>query len=146
MTEAKRIRKPKDKFQVGDRINVTSPRSKHHNRTGTISSLGMRRLTVHFDDHLPGSFVDYAHATKDDGEQAPTERTNNRTVLAPTTSNEVDEIGRLLEHLAFTAAAIVSSAGRGTKREQQLASRFHSCFDAQCTVLGEIARTPSDGE
>jgi hypothetical protein len=146
MTEAKRVRKPKDKFQVGDRINVTSPRSKHHNRTGTISSLGMRRLTVHFDDHLPGSFVDYAHATKDDGEQAPTERTNNRTALAPTTSNEVDEIGRLLEHLAFTAAAIVSSAGRGTKREQQLASRFHSCFDAQRTILGEIARTLSDGE
>jgi hypothetical protein len=151
MVQQKPIRRPRDKFKVGDYINVSSSRSKHYNRTGTITSLGLRRITVSFDDRLPGSYVDYSHASKIDQQPSDTasdETEKDKEPEAPTSSKLPDETARLLEHLAFTAAAIVSSTGSKSKRGQELQRFFHASFKAQCSVLGELsdAHTPHDGE
>jgi hypothetical protein len=135
-------RKPKDKFSVHDQINVTSKKSKHFGRNGTITSLGLRRITVEFDDNLPGKYVDYSHATRIAADLTSGEETTHKT------TGEVDEISRLLEHLAFTAAATISSTGKGSERSVNLTAHFNRCLRAQLEVFGQVTdvRASTDGE
>jgi hypothetical protein len=51
-----------DMFVVGDHILVHSNLSTHQGRFGTITHLGHRRLSITFEDRLPGSYVDYKDA------------------------------------------------------------------------------------
>jgi hypothetical protein len=140
-------KKPKDKFSVGDRMEVTSKRSKHFGRTGMIVSLGLRRITVEFEDDAPGNYVDYSHATKIALDN--TSRKETTTVVhARHVTNGVDEISNLLEHLAFTTAATISSTGRNTPRSNELTAHFERCLRAQLDVFGKVTdvRPSSDGE
>jgi hypothetical protein len=125
------------------RISVTSERPKHFGRNGTITSLGLRRITVEFDYNLPGKYVNYSHATRIAADLTSGEETTHKT------TGEVDEISRLLEHLAFsTAAATISSTGKDSERSVKLAAHFDRCLRAQLEVFGQVANvhTSTDGE
>jgi hypothetical protein len=132
-------KKPRDKFLLQDRIAVTSKRSKNFGRTGTVISLGLRRITVDFDDELPGKYVDYSHATTIETNDVPREQ----SIQTDNSDKDTDEISRLLEHLAFTTAITISSTGRHNKRSAELTAHFDKCLRAQLAVFGQPS---TDGE
>ena len=105
-------RKPQELFAVGNRISVTSARSKHYARTAVIDKVRTRRLTVSFEDGKPGKYVDYQEViklepTKHTSEQGMEEPSSNTTTQNKKT-NDTTKITRLLEHMAFTSATLIS--------------------------------------
>jgi hypothetical protein len=56
------VMRPNEIFKVGDRILVHGNLSPHQGRKAVIRAVGNRRLTVRFEDGLPGTFIDYKAA------------------------------------------------------------------------------------
>ena len=131
-----KARKTRDTFKVGDRIQVINTGSKHYDRKASIVKVGNRRLTVSFDrdDPRPGMYVDFDDArklgivrTQDTSTPAVDMHNSHATGLTDTTSERDDDLGeltRLLEHLAFTSATLISSRFDDPERMESLMLSF----------------------
>jgi hypothetical protein len=104
--------RPEGVFHLWDHIKVVYRRSKHYGRTATIIKVGNPRLTVRFDDGLPGSFVDikYARLIPEHEEQGDTTILDNtRHNLVPAVSvdngdDDEDVLVKMFHRLAVETA------------------------------------------
>jgi hypothetical protein len=109
-------------WRVGQRIRVTCSRSKHYGRYGVVTNVYRTRLGVSFEDGRSGKFCDKSRAAIVDAPPAPG---LERMVVEPDDGeDEVTELSRLLEHMAFTAATLISSHGDDTARVEQTLNEF----------------------
>jgi hypothetical protein len=104
-------------FRLNDHIKVIYRRSKHYGRTGIITKLRNPRLTIRFDDGLPGSFVDvkYARLIPEHEEQEDTSATNNmHHNLVPTVSvdngNDNEDVLVTMFHRLAVQTAVTALA------------------------------------
>lgn len=114
--------RPRDKFKVGDYIevqNIYSKASKHAGQKATIKRVGLlSKLTVRFDDpQHKGSYVDYRDAVKVGRQEVPSSISPEHAENA-----EVNDIGELLTQLSITTAIAIGNIG-GTSTERKKISR-----------------------
>jgi hypothetical protein len=114
-------------WSIGQRIKVTCERSKHHGRYAMVTRVNHKKLSVVFEDGQPGQFVDKEHATL-----APVRTINSgnrmgrRNNNSQDNDNEVSEVTRILEQLAFTAATLISADYQDTERTERALDAFQS--------------------
>jgi hypothetical protein len=94
-----------DTWEIGQRIRVTCRNSKHFGRYGIITDVYRWRLGIRFEDGRPGKFVDKIRAVIVGNMPQPQEA----TMQTENMEDNVGELTRLLEHMAFTAATLISS-------------------------------------
>jgi hypothetical protein len=123
------VRENNHGWRIGQLIQVTCLNSRHFGRCGVITQVCNVRLRVAFEDGEPGSFVAKSRASLV-AELPRAARTARRPWERPwEVESDEDEDGatdqsQLLEHLAFTAAALISSHGDDAARIRRTLNKF----------------------
>jgi hypothetical protein len=123
-------------FRVGDHIEVVYPKSKHFGKTGVVIKVGDPRLSVRFDNGLPGTFVDvaYARLIAERGGHNETHQVNNiHPMETPAVSGDeeddddyvlVEMFDRLAVQTAITALADANNMADVERAINEQASRI----------------------
>jgi hypothetical protein len=116
----------RDGWFVGERVQVTCRESKHYRRYGTVTKVHRVRLEVKFEDEGPGMYVDKIRASpaplrrirpnRRNTPSSPNERVVIEASPMQHDNNDVSELTRILEHLAFTAASLILSEADDNER------------------------------
>jgi hypothetical protein len=121
MVRPDRARAPADVFNINDHVKCKNSRSKHYGHSGQVIGMGRTRLHIAFDNGHVGKFINWRDA-----------ELVRRPIQAnvPTVSTEAvntDDLGlltTLLEHMAFTAATVISSDHGDPLRMENLLASF----------------------
>jgi hypothetical protein len=135
-----RAQAPADAFNINDHVKCKSPRSRHYGHTGRVTGMGKARLVVQFDNGHIGQFIDWRDAELIRRPIQPIVPAAS-TEAIDTDGKDIEQITTLLEHMAFTAATVISSdLGNSRRMENLLAS-----FDRQVRIhANSLASTRHD--
>jgi hypothetical protein len=140
MSRSTRPRFPGDVFNINDHVKCTNPRSKHYGHTGYVTGMGKTRLNVTFDNGHIGTYLDWRdaalHATDDEHNVTP----RITTTLVHQEGDDVAHLTGLLEHMAFTAASIISSSHDDSPRMEQLLTSFERSVRTHAVTLSTSRR------
>jgi hypothetical protein len=130
MIRSNRPRSPGDVFNIGDRVKCMNTRSKHYAHTACIIGMGRTRLHVEFENGHIGKFIDWRdaelivpHIT------TPVMTTATSGTSSPSSNHiendgDIEQLVHLLDHMAFTAATIISSEHEDSARMTRLLDSF----------------------
>jgi hypothetical protein len=123
MMRSERPRLPADVFNINDHVKCKNPRSKHYGHTARVIGMGKTRLHVAFDNGHVGKFIDWRDA------ELNNTRVPNKVEQVPadnpvTTDDDIGQLTQLLEHMAFTAATVISSEHGNPRRMEHLLILF----------------------
>jgi hypothetical protein len=125
----------KPQWAIGQRIRVTCRRSKHYGRYGSITHVHRTRLGVDFEDPRPGSFIDMSRARIVDEVPPPGQE---RMVVEPDDGeDEVTGLSRLLEHMTFTAATLISSHRDDPARVERTLAEFSTAVHNNTRIIAQ---------
>jgi hypothetical protein len=112
-------------WRIGQLIQFTCLNSRHFGRCGVITQVCNVRLRVAFEDGEPGSFVAKSRASLV-AELPRAARTPRRPWEVESDEDEdgATDLSQLLEHLAFTAAALILSHGDDAARIRRTLNEF----------------------
>jgi hypothetical protein len=118
-------RLPADVYSINDRVRCTNPRSKHYGHTARVIGMGKARLHVEFDNGHVGKFLDWRDV---------------KIIVPPLpvpvdTHSDIGQLTTLLEHMAFTAATIISSEHGDSQNMESLLDSFNRQVRGHTTAL-----------
>jgi molybdopterin-guanine dinucleotide biosynthesis protein A len=85
--------------------------------------MGKARLHVAFDNGHVGKFIDWRDAELNNT-RVPTKVAQVSTDTPVTTDDDIEQLTHLLEHMAFTAASVISSEHGNPRRMEHLLTFF----------------------
>jgi hypothetical protein len=131
MLRSNRNRLPPDVFNIHDRVKCINPRSKHYGHTARVTGMGKARLHVEFENGHVGKYIDWRNAqlspqdNRNSNATSASVRTTTTSQSEPsTTTNDLEQLTNLMEHLAFTSATVISSNYADTPRMEELLTLF----------------------
>jgi hypothetical protein len=142
MLRSSRPQPPGHVYNVGDRVKCINPRSKHYTHTALVIGMGRTRLNVNFENEHKGKFIDRRDAELiiSTSVQRDINGDNDNTSLSHGNveeNDDVEQLNSLLEHMAFTAATVISSTRRDPERMTTLLDSFDRAVrDHTNTIAG----------
>jgi hypothetical protein len=140
---------------VGQRILVSCPSSKHHGRYAHITDVSRKRLGLLFEDGRPGKFIDKSRAVivNDPSVASPSTVIDNAPVTPQgrphVTNNNGDrdmtELSRLLDHMAFTVATLISSNAEDPATVSRTLEDFQIAVRDNTRIISRRRRERSQG-
>jgi hypothetical protein len=133
MMRSERPRFPADVFNINDHVKCKNLLSKHCGHTVRVIGMGKTRLNVEFDNGHVGKFIDWrdAELTKT---RFPTNVATISTDTTTTADDNIQQLTHLLEHMAFTAATVISSEHGNSRRMEHLLTLFERQVRDQANV------------
>jgi hypothetical protein len=122
MARPDRPRLPADVFNINDHVKCKNVRSKHYGRTAYIAGMGKTRLHVEFDNGHVGKFIDWRDAELISVPNNVIAASNDNITVA--LDDNIGQLSQLLEHMAFTAATLISSEHGNSDRIGNLLHAF----------------------
>jgi hypothetical protein len=123
MMRSERPRFPADVFNFNDHMKCKNPRSKHYGHTVRVIGMGKAQLYVAFDNGHAGKIIDWRDAELNNT-RVPTKVAQVSTDTPVTTDDDFKQLTHLLEHMAFTAATVISSEHGNPCRMEHLLTLF----------------------
>jgi hypothetical protein len=139
MVRRDRARAPTDAFNINDHVKCKNPRSKHYGHTGHVTGMGKARLFVQFDNGHIGQFIDWRDAELI---ERPIEAIvpTASTEAVDTDGEDIEQLTTLLEHMAFTAATVISSDHGNSHRMENLLASFDRQVRSHTNSLASTRR------
>jgi hypothetical protein len=136
---------PANVFNIGDRVKCTNPGSKHYAHTAHIVGMGKTWLNVEFENGHNGKFIDWRDAKLVSPLAAPIASTATDTVSPPSRNveenDDIEQLSNLLEHMAFTAATVISSKHGDPGQMTRLLDSFDRAVREHTnTIAGSLNR------
>jgi hypothetical protein len=132
MLRSIRPRRPADVYNIDDRVTCNNPRSKHYGHTARIIGMGKARLHVEFDHGHVGKFLDWRDV----------EIFTPLLPATPATQPDIGQLTTLLEHMAFTAATVISSEHGDSQNMENLLTSFDRQVRDHANALAATRQSP----
>jgi hypothetical protein len=123
MMRSERPQFPADVFNINDHVKCKNPRSKHYGHTACVIGMGKARLHVAFNNGQVGKAVDWRDSELNNT-RVPTKVAQVSAGTPVTTDDNIEQLTHLLEHMAFTAATVISSKHGNPRRMEHLLTSF----------------------
>jgi hypothetical protein len=115
-------------YNIDDHVKCINPRSKHYGHTARVIGMGKTRLSVEFDHGHIGKFLYWRDVEIFVPPQTPRVIVPPRNPQTPrsttTAESDIGQLTTLLEHMAFTAASVISSEHGNSQRMESLITSF----------------------
>jgi len=143
MIRSEHPRFPADAFNINDHVKCKNPRSKHYGHTARITGMGKNRLHVAFDNGHVGKYIDWRDAELNNI-HVPNNVATASTDTTVTTDEDIGQLTHLMEHMAFTAAAVISSEHGNPRRMEHLLILFERQVRDHANTLAAARSTPQN--
>jgi hypothetical protein len=139
---------------IGQRILVSCPKSKHHGRYAHITDISRLRLGLSFEDGRPGKFIDKSRAVIVNdppvviptlADNAPVTPSASQHVTNSNGDRDMTELSRLLDHMAFTVATLISSNAEDPAVVSRTLEDFQTAVRDNTMVISRRRRERNQG-
>jgi hypothetical protein len=148
MLRSVRPRLPADIYNIDNHVKCIIPRSKHYGHTARVMGMGKTRLSVEFHHGHIGKYLDWRDVELFVPPRTPRAIVppwNPQTPRSTTTAeSDIGQLTTLLEHMAFTAASVISSEHGNSQRMESLITLFDQQVRDHVNALSSNQQSPQN--